>query len=163
MSQSSKNCWELPKDEICDMAFIVSACCECPSYSSESPLGLSERRLEPRPGVRKILIADDEFLIRWSFSHQLNDAGFQVTTAETASEAIDYLSKSYFDYVLLDYKLPDKTGFDVFDSVQDSTKRGRFLLMTAYGSESTRQGAKERGMHYLPKPVSVEYLTEVFS
>ena len=60
--------------------------------------------------VRRVLVVDDEELIRWSISERLRSDGHDVVEAGTAAEALEK-AQIGVDLVLLDYKLPDEDGF----------------------------------------------------
>jgi DNA-binding NtrC family response regulator len=107
----------------------------------------------------RILLVDDEPLLRRSLSTLLADAGYEVDQAETAGEALAQLGLSLPDLVLLDYRLPDRSGLEVLRRARRMAPRLPVLMMTAHGTiggavEAMREGAYD----YLEKPFEVDEL-----
>lgn len=94
-----------------------------------------------------VLVVDDEPLIRWSLRQGLIERGHQVTTAATADDAIREITEAerLFDVVLLDYRLPDRQDLTLLDDVRRLSPGSVVMMMTAFGDDSMRAGACERG------------------
>jgi len=85
--------------------------------------------------VVRVLVVDDEPLIRWSLSEALNDLGYDVEEAGDGRSAVDRMSKSpSFDVVLLDFRLPDSNDLHLFSTLREMSPATRVILMTAYGT-----------------------------
>ena len=97
----------------------------------------------------RVLVVDDEPLIRWSLSEALADRGFAVCVAPDGRTALGALSDGSArpDVVLLDYMLPDSNGLSLFERVRDLMPPGRVILMTAYGSPDVIDRAMALGAH----------------
>jgi len=65
-----------------------------------------------------ILIADDEPIVRESIRDWLVNAGYRVATAETGEEALDMIEKEDFGVMIVDVRLPGKTGITVLKEVK---------------------------------------------
>jgi len=78
----------------------------------------------------RILIIEDEKLIRWSLRQQLQEEGYIVEEAETGQEGLTRLGQALFDLVMLDYKLPDMTGLDVLRDLRREDEDIVVLIMT---------------------------------
>ena len=104
----------------------------------------------------KILIVDDEELIRWSLSEDLAAAGYKTVGASTADEALALFEKESPDLVLTDLRLGGKTGLDVLKGVRKNHPSLPVILMTAFADlssaiESLREGAAD----YIAKPLQL--------
>jgi DNA-binding NtrC family response regulator len=112
----------------------------------------------------RILIVEDEKLIRWSIREMLERAGFVVLEAQTGKEAMFLLSENDCDLLLLDYRLPDTTGIEILEWVRSELADVSVIMMTAYGTVETAVQAMKLGVFdYLTKPVNLEELSVVVS
>ena len=66
--------------------------------------------------AEKILLVDDEKLVRWSLRDRLVREGFEVDEAEALQPARARMSSDFYDLVILDHRLPDGSGLDVSDA-----------------------------------------------
>ena len=62
---------------------------------------------------RRILVIDDEKLIRWTLRERLERAGYSVVEAEHGAAAFEAMRQDDFDLLLLDFKLPDTDGLEI--------------------------------------------------
>lgn len=107
----------------------------------------------------RVLIVEDEKLIRWSLRQKFEARGFDVTDAENASEAREAISGGVFDLVMLDYKLPDGTGLDVLRDIRKSDDDVVVIMMTAYSSIESAVDAMKLGAYdYVTKPFDMDYV-----
>ncbi|MCC2686058.1 MAG: response regulator [Paenibacillaceae bacterium] len=106
--------------------------------------------------MKKILIADDEEILRMLICDSLEDLELEVDTAEDGAVALQLIAANRYDLIILDYMMPRLTGIDVLNQMDDAVKKSTAILMlTAKAQESDRQVAKEAGVHYfIPKPFS---------
>ena len=107
----------------------------------------------------KILIVDDEDLIRWSLRQKITNWGYQVAEAGDGKSALDLVDKDEPDLVLLDVRLPDLNGLDVLRAIKEKHARIVVIMMTAYGVledavTSLRLGAYD----FVSKPLNFEEL-----
>lgn len=103
----------------------------------------------------KILLADDSHAIRFLVSEILTDAGFTVIQAENGQEAIDKTYKENPDLLILDYEMPQKTGFEVVKEVRSRTGylHTPIIIFTAVTDKSTKlEGLGLDIDDYLTKP-----------
>src|SRR3954464_5779123 len=82
--------------------------------------------------VRRVLVVDDERLIRWSLSETLIDRGFTVVEAENGKGALDALTggAELPDVVLPDFRMPDSNDLAVLSRIISLVPLGRVSLMT---------------------------------
>lgn len=107
--------------------------------------------------VLKILIIDDEKLIRWSFEKQFDSPGYKIYTAETGEEGIQLFEKYFPDLVFVDYKLPGIQGLEVISKLKSIDEDVAVVFMTAYGTIETAVQAMKRGaIEYVNKPFSFD-------
>ena len=106
-----------------------------------------------------VLVVDDERLIRWSLCQGLAEHGHYVTTAATAADAIHEISGAprAFDVVILDYRLPDRQDLTLLDDVRRLSPESVVMMMTAFGDDTMRTDACERGARaVMDKPFQVK-------
>lgn len=104
--------------------------------------------LKNSPNAR-VLVVDDEPLIRWSLAETLTDRGYQVVETgdgRSACSAVRDASRE-FDVVLLDFRLPDTEDLSLLASLRKSTPDTRIILMTAYGTPEVVRGALDLGAY----------------
>lgn len=112
----------------------------------------------------RVLVVDDEALIRWSMLETLARVGHVVVEASDAGHALRSLAETRepFDVVLLDYRLPDSDGLKLVTDVQQRSPESAVVLMTAYGTPEVIAGALDLGVHrVLSKPFDMNDLPSV--
>jgi DNA-binding NtrC family response regulator len=115
---------------------------------------------EKTPTLR-VLVVDDERLIRWSIAETLEHAGHAVIEAEDGAAAVRALTgdSQAIDAIVLDYRLPDSNDFGLLTTLRRLSPRSAVVLMTAYGSPEIADGAFARGVHQvLSKPFDMREL-----
>jgi DNA-binding NtrC family response regulator len=103
--------------------------------------------------TERILVVDDERLIRWSLRKNLNKAGYRVLEAGDGIQALQVLEEEGADLLLLDVRMPGKDGLTVLEEVARTHSEIPVILMTAYSSVEGAVEAMRRGaFDYLVKP-----------
>jgi two-component system response regulator AtoC len=106
--------------------------------------------------TRRVLIVDDEPLIRWSLGERLRSDAHQIIEAGTAAEALEK-AQSGVDLVLLDYKLPDEDGLTVLRKLRELDPEMLVIMLTAHkGVETVVVAMKAGAFDYATKPFDVE-------
>ena len=104
--------------------------------------------------AEKILLVEDERLLRMTVRERVQRVGYDVLEAETGAAALEILDQDEVDLMLLDYRLPDMTGIDVLRRVHDRYPDIAVILLTAYSSINGAVEAMKLGaIDYLNKPV----------
>lgn len=108
----------------------------------------------------RVLIVDDEPLIRWSMSETLAQTGHAVSEAANASETLQRLSAGPApDVILLDYRLPDSNDLRLLATIRRVAPASPVVMMTAYGTPAVQAGALELGaFRVVTKPLDMSDL-----
>lgn len=107
----------------------------------------------------KILVVDDEPLMRLSMLDALEAVGHDVHAASTGTEGVDQVRKQGFDLVITDLRLPGADGLTVLKSARETHPETEVLVITAHGSVETAVGAmKLGGFDYITKPFQMDEL-----
>lgn len=105
----------------------------------------------------RILVVDDEKVIREILADLLSMEGFWVRTAEDGNAALVELSRHQFDLVLSDLKMPHMGGLELLQAIAKHTPNVVTVIMTGFGTVETAIDAMKRGAYdYILKPFKVE-------
>lgn len=108
---------------------------------------------------KKILIVDDEHLIRWSFSKKLESWSYSTETASNGKETITLIKNFNPDLVLLDLNLPDINGLQLLREIKALSPLIPVIIITAYGTiEQAVQAIRDGAYDFITKPVNYENL-----
>jgi len=101
----------------------------------------------------KVLIVDDEPVVREVLRTVLTRAGYETGEAATAAEGLALFADPAVDLVLLDLMLPDRPGLSILPEMREKRPDVPVVVVTAYSSvESAIAAMKEGAFHYVPKP-----------
>ncbi|MCI0521235.1 MAG: response regulator transcription factor [Chloroflexi bacterium] len=101
-----------------------------------------------------ILIIDDEANLRASLAMILQRAGYRVSAAANAYQALDYLRAGAFDLAFLDIRMPEMDGMTLLPEIRKQYPNMPVLILTANATLETAIGAVRKGARdYLIKPV----------
>jgi DNA-binding NtrC family response regulator len=104
-------------------------------------------------GSSKILIVDDELIMRESLAGWLERDGHIVQTAPGGEDALEKLKESRFDILLVDIKMEGMSGLDLLRQVKENDPDVSVVMITAYGSIPTAIEAMKNGAYdYMLKP-----------
>lgn len=108
--------------------------------------------------MAKIMVVDDEKLVRWSISNGLTRKGrHEVVCAQDGEEAVEKMKESFFDLVITDFKMPGMNGAEVLAHVKQLSPETKVMMLTAYSEELSRQMAIELGAcEYVEKPFIID-------
>jgi|SRR4051812_1290424 DNA-binding NtrC family response regulator len=131
-----------------------------PVQTRESPRSTAKNSASPR-----VLVVDDEPLIRWSVSETLSDCGWEVVErgdASGARSAVRDAADHMFDVVLLDYRLPDSDDLGLLESLRTLSPHAQIILMTAFGKPEVVRGALDLGAYrVISKPFEMQAIAEL--
>ncbi|AIQ25028.1 MULTISPECIES: response regulator transcription factor [unclassified Paenibacillus] len=114
--------------------------------------------------MQKIMVVDDEEVLRMLIEDTLEDLeNVEIHTAENGLEALTKLSTDPYDLVILDYMMPEMTGIEVLQQLDEEKKKSTAILMlTAKAQDVDRIRAVEAGARYfMPKPFSPMELLQI--
>jgi DNA-binding NtrC family response regulator len=120
--------------------------------------------VEKIPAALRVLVVDDEPLIRWSVAETLTDRGYEVVETGDASGARSAVSEDggKFDVVLLDYRLPDSDDLGLLASIRRESPDAQVILMTAFGKPEVVRGALELGAYrVVNKPFEMQAIADL--
>jgi two-component system, NtrC family, response regulator AtoC len=101
----------------------------------------------------KVLVIDDEKLVRWSLQQKLIREGYDVETAPSGEEGVNLIREENFDLVLLDLRLPGMDGVQVLREIKAMEKELAVIMLTADAEISRAVECIRLGAHnYLCKP-----------
>jgi len=107
----------------------------------------------------RILYAEDEEQTRTLVAEELRLEGYTVDTAADGEAAIGLLTGRTYDLILLDIRMPKKSGLDVLAYVREQNLRPRVIMLTAVDELSSAIQAVKLGANdYLTKPFRLEQL-----
>lgn len=106
-----------------------------------------------------ILVIDDESIQREILAGYLKKKGYKIFSASSGEEGIAIVKNNLIDIVLSDFKMPDKTGFEVLEEIKLLNPEINFIMITAYGTiQNAVQAIKAGAYDYLSKPVDLDEL-----
>ncbi len=109
--------------------------------------------------AERILVVDDEDIIRESLSFVLKKEGFYVQEAENGRAAYNWLLEESFDLVLTDLEMPEMKGIQLLEEIKKLNIQTSVIIITAFGSLDTAISALRNGASdYLLKPVEFDEL-----
>lgn len=109
--------------------------------------------------IEKILVVDDEVLMRNFLVEALKRKGLEAVAVENGDKAMNLLNEQSFDLVITDMKMPGVSGMDVLKFVKELSPRTLVIVVTAFGTiENAVEAMKSGAFHYLIKPFSLESL-----
>ena len=110
----------------------------------------------------RIMIVDDEMIVRESFFYWFEKAGHEVQTAASGPEALEKLEKIPFDLLFVDIKMPGMNGIELLEKVKAEYSDTMVIIITAYGSIETAVKTMKLGaVDYLMKPFKPDQLNLV--
>ena len=107
----------------------------------------------------RILIVDDEAVVRDSLGDWFRDEGYEVDTAESAKVALEKVVHANWDIFLLDIRMPGIDGLELQRKLREAQPDGSVIIMTAYASvESAVEAMKHGAYDYIIKPFNPDDL-----
>ena len=112
--------------------------------------------------IEKIVVVDDEMMIRKALETQLRNKRFSVASTGDLKGARKILSRDSFDLVFLDLRLPDGEGTELLEEITAKTDGPMVVMMTGYGSVESAVSCMQMGaFDYVVKPFSFDQIEVV--
>ncbi len=109
--------------------------------------------------TRKVLVVDDDPVVRKSFDRVLSSKGYAVITAENGEEALRKLNEEKYDLVYTDIRMPGMSGLEVAEQVKARRPWTPVVIITGYGTDAAEARAKAAGVSsFVHKPLSPEMI-----
>jgi len=124
-----------------------------------------EQQASVEKGNGKILVVDDEVLIRDVAETVLSSAGYQITTAQEGNEALESYKKEKYDLVLSDLIMPNgMEGIELYQKIKEINPNAKVCIMTGYQDETKIQQLLKQGVKkIIQKPFRMKQLTEIIN
>lgn len=148
----------LPVPHTIPNAYIIdlAACNDCGECARICPTAAIQLARDKRRQFR-ILVVDDELIVRDSLKEWLADENFAVKTAESGPAALKMLQEEDFHLMLTDIKMPGMDGVEVLKKAREVRPDLTVIMMTAYATVETAVAAMKIGaLDYLVKPFDPE-------
>ena len=105
----------------------------------------------------KILVVDDEEIIRDSLTFILRKEGYEVDEAKNGQEAFEKVSATSYDVVITDIEMPEMRGTELLAKIAARSPQTFVIIITAYGSIETAIDALRKGAYdYILKPIEFD-------
>lgn len=109
----------------------------------------------------RILVIDDEEIVRVSCKRTLVPEGYEVDTAASGAEGLEFFGKSKYDLVLIDLKMPGMDGIEMLVNIKRQRPEQNIMIMTGYDTvEHVVESISLGAAHYLEKPFTPDTLIE---
>jgi two-component system catabolic regulation response regulator CreB/two-component system response regulator ChvI len=108
---------------------------------------------------RRLLLVDDEQDITSILCSVLQESGFEVTSFEDPVLALEHFKPRYYDLVILDIKMPDMNGFELYRQIRRKDNRVKVCFLTAVSEFAEYEQYKKEAYprlgerHFIAKPV----------
>ena len=101
----------------------------------------------------KILIADDDDSLRRVLEFQLQEAGFQIVSAENGAQALEFFTSQDFDCVITDWRMPQLSGLAFIQRAGAIRSETPIIVITAFGDvETAVQAMRSGAFDFITKP-----------
>jgi DNA-binding NtrC family response regulator len=109
----------------------------------------------------RILVVDDDREFQRSLIKIFLKAGYQVNVASDSVQALAILDRRHCDLIVLDLKMPGKSGLEVLREIKTKTPDSKVIVVTAFGDSASHSEAMATGAcDYLNKPVKRKEILE---
>jgi len=129
-------------DRACDARRVIHACAESPGAAVAAGAGGQQ---DPILAGKRVLVADDEELMRQTIRDVLIARGCRVDVAADGAEASRMVARTAYDLVISDIKMPGANGYEVFAAAKAARSDARVILITGFGYDPHHSIVKANG------------------
>ena len=104
----------------------------------------------------KILVVDDEDVMRSLFTDVLQDKGYNVTTVEDGQKAMELTKKGYFNIAFLDVHMPIMNGLETLRAIKEISPNTAIVMMDSFPDFLLEQSEKEGAISCIHKPFDIK-------
>lgn len=119
-------------------------------------------RKESNSFMARIMVVDDEKLVRWSISNGLKKDSHEVFCVENGEDAVEKAAEMTFDLVITDFRMPGMNGAELLEQLKQLSPETKIVMLTAYSAELDRKTAMKLGAYeYIEKPFVVDEIRDL--
>lgn len=112
----------------------------------------------------KVLVVDDEQLVRWFLERALKKWGHEVVSAPSSQEALSLIDKTKFDVLFSDLRMPEGNGAKLIKQVSDMpNKCSKIVACSAFITSEMARDFKSKGILSLKKPFKLNELESILN
>lgn len=112
--------------------------------------------------LNKVLIVDDERLVRWFLQRALTKEGYEADTASNGKEALDKIEEGHYNILITDLRMPIMGGLELLKRLKEEGLLPFTIVTSAYLSDEAIEKAEEVGVQRcIRKPFKIEEILEV--
>ncbi len=127
-----------------------------------SPRPITASKAAKMSDKDRILIVDDDEVVRWSYLRSLQSASRNVASASDGEEALQTMERDPFDVVLLDIRMPGRDGLSVLRAIKQKWPESEVVIITGYPTVTSAKEAVRLGANdYVAKPVGPQEVINV--
>jgi len=108
----------------------------------------------------KILVVDDEQLVRWFLDRALRKSGHDVVTVSSIAEASERLKTDKIDLLFLDLRMPEGNGVELIRQLEPPASRPKIIVCSAFITPELEDEFKTKGICMLRKPFKLDELND---
>ena len=114
--------------------------------------------------MMKVLVVDDEQLVRWFLERALKKWGHDVKSVSSAREAVNTIGTENFDILFTDLRMPEESGTQLLNSLDDLQRESmKIVVCSAFITPELSQDFKSKGFLTLKKPFKLAELESTLS
>ena len=111
--------------------------------------------------IADVLVVDDDIAVCRIIHRMLSDEQYKVETSQSVADALKAIEQESFDVYVIDYKLPDGSGFDVAERIRSKWGPAPIILISGYDPSAVALRAEKLGISaFLEKPFSRETICD---
>lgn len=109
--------------------------------------------------VEKILIVDDEEIMRSFLLDVFVDEGYELDSASNGEEALEKISRNFYQLIITDIRMPGVDGTEVLKKAKEVNPQTEVIIITGYASPQIKQKCQRLGAaYYIAKPFQINQI-----